>query len=164
LILSVPGLAEFVEFFKKRKFIIYGICAIYLLCLSPYLLIFVFTVREKDKAFRIDQVNKVVDVVKENSTEKEIILTDWPGYAVLAKRGVVQGTETCGYEISHLLTKDQLKRFNIIDKKEIENIIKNKEVNLIVTGIGTYRNLNDLIQENYYPLEKIGESKVFLKK
>jgi len=164
LVLSIPGLSRLKDFSAKRKFILCGICAFYLLCLIPYLLIFIFTIREKDKDFRIDQVRKVVEVVKENSTEKEMILTDWPGYAVLAKRIVVQGTETCGQDVSHLLTEEQWKRFKIIDKGKMKDIIENKKVRLIVMGFGTYRYLNDLIRENYYLLKKTGGAEVFMKR
>ena len=164
LVLSGPGLAYALDWFRMRKSILYGIVFVYLLCLIPYLLIFVFTIREKDKVFRIDQVRKVVKVVEENSIEQEPILSDWPGYGVLAKRSVVQGTETCGQDVSHLLTEEQLKRFKIIDQEKLKDIIKNRKVNLIVTGIGTYRYLNDLIKENYYLVKETGGAEVFLRK
>ncbi len=164
LVLSGPGLTSVVEFFRKRKSILYGLAVFYLLCLIPYLLIFVFTIREKDRVFRVDQVRKVIKVVQENSVEEEPILSDWPGYAVLANRSVVRGTETCGQDVSHLLTEDMLKRFKIIDRRRVKDVIRNKEVNLVVTGIGTYRYLDDLTKENYYLLKEIGGAKVFLKK
>jgi hypothetical protein len=164
LVLSGPGLISVLEWFRMRKSIFYGIGLVYLLCLIPYLLIFVFTTREKDQVFRIDQVRKVVKVVEENSIKKEPILSDWPGYAVLAKRSVVRGTETCGQDVSHLLTEEQLKRFKIIDPEKLKDIIKNRKINLIVTGIGTYRYLNDLIRENYYPVKEAGGAEIFLRK
>jgi hypothetical protein len=164
LVLSGPGLASVLELLKKRKLLLYGIGVVYIVCLIPFLLIFVFTIREKDQVFRIDQVKKVVKVVEEHSIKKEPILSDWPGYAVLSKRSVIRGTETCGQDVSHLLTEEQLKRLNVIDKGKLKEIVKNKKVNLIVTGIGTYRYLNDLIRENYYLVKETGGAEVFLRK
>jgi len=96
LISSIPALSKFKARWTDRKTLAPAISMFYLLFLVPFLIIFLFISREKDKPYGIRQVKKVTEVVEENSRPGEMILCGWPAYVVLSNRETVPGLGTWG--------------------------------------------------------------------
>jgi hypothetical protein len=149
LILSIPGWHKLSEKSKSEKAKTIAISASYFLFLLPFVVIFIFTVRQKDKPFELSTVRNVVSVIENNSESHDLILSPWPGYAVLSGRKSVTGLETWGGGVIPLLSSKQLSDFKLIDDLTVEKLIQERKVSLIVTEDWFPAHIENLIQINY---------------
>ncbi len=167
LILSAPALNHLqarINYLTqiKRKLIISGLLIFYSVTLIPYLSIFIFISREKDQPFKTSQIKKVVEIIQHYTQNQDLVLSAWPGYAVLAERKVVPGFETCGYEITPYLKKEQIQKFKLLSKNDLRELIFNQKVKLIVLPDDRLDDLLSLIEEKYTKQE-IGGVKIYIR-
>ena len=161
LIASIPALRELKSSWQNKKIVIGGVGAFYLLFIIPFVLIFVFGVREKDRQFQLKQIRKVVEVIQENSEAEERILALWPGYVVLSGREPLPGMETGGWEIAHLFSPQKLKKSKLFNRQKMKEIILEKKVSLIVDWNWFLSEFNDLLDANYRHIKTIGSVKIY---
>jgi len=164
LISSLPALGKLQLYGERKKIIIPAIASLYLLFLIPFIMIFLFISREKDKSFQIREVKKVTQVVQENSKPGEMILSGWPAYAVLSNREAVPGLETWGWEIIPFMTTEEKDNLKLIDSSGIEQVIWNKKVRLIVDEPWFLSNFENLIQANYDLIKVESFVKIYTKR
>lgn len=161
LISLIPGLGILKSEWGNRKIILGGISALYVLFVIPFIVVFIFCVRERDKPYPIREVRKVVKIVEENSKPKEMIFSTWPAYVVFAKRESVPGLETWGWEVTHLLSARELKKSKLINRQKMEEIILEKKVSLIVDWDWVLSDFENLLDVNYRHIRTIGNVKVY---
>lgn len=161
LVSLIPGLGILKSKWGNRKIILGGISTLYILFVIPFIVIFIFCIRDRDKPYPIKEVRKVVKVVEENSKPKEMIFSTWPAYVVFAKREPVPGLETWGWEVSHLLSAQELKKSKLINRGKMEEIILEKKVSLIVDWDWLLSEFDDLLDVNYRHIKTIGDVKVY---
>ena len=164
LISSLPALGKLMRYAERKKIVISAVTSLYLLFLIPFLVIFLFVSRERNKPFQIRAVQKVTQTVQENSKPGEMILCGWPAYAVLSNRDVVPGLETWGWEIIPFLTDPDKKNFKLIDSTGIEQVISNQRVRLIVDESWFLSDFENLIQANYDLIQAGSFVKIYTKK
>lgn len=161
LIACIPSLRELKYRWQKKKIVVRAIGASYLLFILPFILIFVFGVREKDHRFQLKQIRRVVEVIQENSKAKEKILALWPGYAVLSGREPLPGLEAGGWETAHLFSPQQLEKVKLIDHQKIEEIISEKKVGLLVGWNWFFSESESLLEANYRHIKTVGDVKIY---
>lgn len=161
LIFSIPGLGILKSKWEKRKIILGGISAFYILFVIPFVVIFIFAVRDRDKPYPINQVRRVAKVVEENSKPEETIFSTWPGNVIFAKRVPVSGLETWGWEVAHLLSPQELKKSKLINRQQMEAMISEKKAGLIVDWDWFLSDFEDILQINYRHLKTIGNVKIY---
>jgi hypothetical protein len=126
--------------------------------------IFIFAIRPKDVPFRIDKTKEVVEVVKQNSPPGEVILSGWPGYVIFAKRESVPGMETVGWAIVHLLSKEEIENFRLLDRQKISEMISARKVNMIIADKWFLCDFEELIEANYHLVEAFQFAKIYIKR
>jgi hypothetical protein len=161
LIFSIPGFGILKSKWEKRKIILGGISAFYILFVIPFVVIFIFAVRDRDKPYPINQVRRVAKVVEENSKPEETIFSTWPGNVIFAKRVPVSGLETWGWEVAHLLSSPELKKSKLINRQQMEAMISEKKAGLIVDWDWFLSDFEDILQINYRHLKTIGNVKIY---
>ena len=161
LVSLVPGLGILQSKWGNRKIILGGISTLYILFVIPFIVIFIFCIRDRDKPYPIKEVRKVVKVVEENSKPGEMIFSTWPAYVVFAKREPVPGLETWGWEVSHLLSVQELKKSKLINPGKMEEIILEKKVSLIVDWDWLLSEFENLLNVHYRHIKTIGDVKIY---
>jgi len=161
LISLIPALSHLESKWRNRKIFLGGISTLYIFFVIPFIVIFIFSVRGRDKPYPKSEVRKVVKVVEENSKPKEIVFSTWPAYVVFAKREPVPGLETWGWEVAHLLSPRELKRSKLINRQKMEEIIVEKKVGLIVSFCSDLSGLENLLDVNYRLIKTIGDTKIY---
>jgi len=161
---SAPVLSRLISKWKDNKLIWRGCTTLYLLSAVPFIVVFIFAIRPKDVPFRIDKTREVVEVVKQNSSPGEVILSGWPGYVVFAKRESVPGMETFGWAIIHLLSQEQIENFRLLDRQKISEMISAQKVNMIIEDKWFLCDFEDLIEANYHLVGAFEFAKVYVKR
>jgi len=160
---SVPPLSRLISKWKDKKLIWRGCAAFYLLSAAPFIVVFIFAIRPKDVPFRIDKTKEVVEVVKQNSSPKEKILSGWPGYVIFAQRESVPGMETFGWAIVHLLSKEEIENFRLLDRQKISEMILDQKVNMIIEDKWFLCDFEELIEPNYHLVGAFEFAKIYVK-
>lgn len=164
LISSLPALVKLEEKWRTKKLRATAIGAVYLIFILPFVVIFIFAVRQRDKPFQIKAVKMVAEAIRQSSKPDDLILTAWPGYAVLSKRNVPPGLETWGGGAIPFLSPRQVSRFGLIDDLRVEKLIRGREVALIVKEEWFPPHVDDLIEENYRLAESTPFADVYVTK
>jgi len=161
LVSLIPALSYLESKWGNRKIFLGGISTLYIFFVIPFIVIFIFSVRDRDKPYPKSEVRKVVKVIEENSEPKEMVFSTWPAYVVFAKREPVPGLETWGWEVAHLLSPQELKRSKLINRQKMEEIILEKKVGLIVNFCSDLSGLENLLDVNYRHIKTIGDTKIY---
>ena len=161
LIASITGFGILESKLGKRKTIIGVISALYALLVIPFAVIFILSVRDRDKPYPISEVRKVMKVVEENSRPHQTVFSTWPAYAIFAKRETVPGLETWGWEVTHLLSPQELEKSKLLNRQQMKEIILEKKVSLIVEGDWFVKEFKDILEANYQLLKTIGEAHIY---
>lgn len=164
LFCSVPVLSRLISKWKDKRLIWRGFAIFYLLSAIPFIVVFIFAIRPKDVPFRIDKAKEVVEVVKQNSPPGEKILSGWPGYVIFAQRESVPGMETFGWAIIHLLSKEEIENFRLLDRQKISEMISAQKVNMIIADKWFLCDFEELITPNYHLVGTFEFAKVYVKR
>lgn len=159
----IPVLSSLISKFRGKKLIWRGFASFYLLSAVPFIVVFIFAIRPKDIPFRIDKTKEVVEVVKQNSPPGEKILSGWPGYVIFAQRESVPGMETFGWAIIHLLSKEEIGNFRLLDRQSISEMISAQKVNMIIADKWFLCDFEELIKPNYHLVGAFEFAKVYVK-
>ena len=162
LIFSVPPLGQLLNWLERRRFFTFVGSLLYLLGLIPFMLVFVFAVRSQDKIFKINQVREVVEVIQENSTKGDHILSFWNGYIVLSQRKLLSGNYTWDHTVTPLLSKQQIKRFNLLDREDVNATISSCKPTLIIDINDQFYQFFPNLKEYYLVLKDSGEVKIYV--
>jgi 4-amino-4-deoxy-L-arabinose transferase-like glycosyltransferase len=160
---SVPVLSKLTSKWKDEKLVWRGSTVLYLLSAIPFIVVFIFAIRPKDIPFRIDKTREVVEVVKQNSSPGEKILSGWPGYVIFAQRESVPGMETFGWAIVHLLSKEEVENFRLLDRKSISEMILAQKVNMIIADKWFLCDFEELIEPNYHLVGVFEFARVYIR-
>jgi hypothetical protein len=163
LIAGIPVLRKSRPKWENKRIVI-PLGALYLLSSIPFVLIFIFGIREKDQQFTLKNLKSVVEVIQKNSQPEERILTFTPLYVVLSKREPVPGLEAWGGEVAPLLTKKQMRDCKLIAPEEIRAMIQDAKVNLIVAEEWIFPDSGSSLWAKYQLLEKIRGVRIYRKK
>ena len=170
LIACIPALRKLRSKWENKKIVVPS-GALYLLSIIPFVMIFIFGIRERDQQFTLKNLKKVVEVIQKNSQPKERVLAFTPLYIVLSGREPVPGLEAWGGEVAPLLTKKQMRDCKLIDVEETKAMIQEAKVNLIVAEEWVLPlsdpmdpNSDSSLWSKYRLLEKIGGVQIYKKK
>lgn len=161
---SAPVLSKLISQWKDKRLIWRGFTILYLLSAVPFIVVFIFVIRPGELPFRIDKTKEVVEVVKQNSSPGEKILSGWPGYVIFAQRESVPGMETFGWAIIHLLSKEEIENFRLLDRQSISEMISAQKVNMIIADKWFICDFEKLIEPNYHLVGAFEFAKVYVKR
>jgi 4-amino-4-deoxy-L-arabinose transferase-like glycosyltransferase len=159
LISSVPGLGMLIA--KWSKTARWAGTGLYALLIIPFVLIFIFAIRDRDKPYPISEVQKVVRMVKQNSEPGQMILSTWPAYAVFAQREPAPGLETWGWEVVPLLSERQLQGAKLISRKGTEELILEKKPAMVVDWEWFCSLYAEALEPNYRLLGSVGPTLIY---
>lgn len=149
LICTIPIWNRVVEKFRDRKRKAFIVLTGYFLFILPFVWIFIFAAREKDKPIDISAIRSAVRIIESTSKPEDIVLSGWPGYAVLSDRETIAGSETWGGGVIPFLTDKQVKEYKLMNDSEVKEIIRNKGASVIVREDWFSPQIVDLIVSNY---------------
>jgi hypothetical protein len=154
LVSSVPGLCILItKWTKTGRWAVFGL---YALLSIPFVVIFIFAIRDRDKPYPISEVQKVVKIVQQNSERGQMIFTTWPAYAVFTQRDLVPGLETWGWEVVPLLSERQVRGSKLISRQKMEELFSEKKLVMVVDWEWFYRQYAEALESNYNFLDSVG--------
>ncbi len=159
LISSVPGLGLLIA--KWSKTARWAGAGLYALLIVPFVAIFIFAIRDRDKPYPIGEVQRVVKIVRQNSERGQMVLSTWPAYAVFAQREPVPGLETWGWEVVPLLSELQLRGAKLISKEGTEELISERKPVMVVDWEWFCSQFAEVLEPNYRLLGSVGPTLIY---
>ena len=159
LVSSVSGLGILIA--KWSKTVRWAGCGLYALLIIPFVAIFIFAIRDRDRPYPISEVQKVVKIVQQNSERGQMIFSTWPAYAVFAGRVPVPGLETWGWEVVPLLSERQLRGSKLISRRKMEELISEKKAVVVVDWQQFCAEFAEVLEPNYRHLESVGPVAIY---
>ena len=171
LIASAGGLEYFFSRSKMkilnrelaRKSIVRILAVVYIIGIIPYIIIFIFSVREQDGSNSIINVHRMCSYIKKESTNK-IILSEWPAVPLLAEVSNLNGLEFLGFEFPLPLTQEESRKYHLALDNDIRNNILRQKPDFIVVKYEPAIPLRPVISEFYHPDTSFGSFNLFRKK
>jgi hypothetical protein len=160
---SVPVLKRLISKWKDKKRLQLGFIVFYLLSCLPFILVFIFVVRQGQVSYGIDKTKEVVEMVKQNSLPGEVVLSDWPGYVVLSKRESVPGMSTFEWWVIQALSPEEMENYKILSSQKISEMISAREPDMIIESEWFLSNFSGLIAANYDLVKTFQYPKVYVK-
>jgi 4-amino-4-deoxy-L-arabinose transferase-like glycosyltransferase len=149
LICTIPIWKMVIEKFRGRKrrslFVLTG----YLVWILPFVWIFIFVSREKDKPVAMSALKSVVTIIKGISKPQDVVLSGWPGYAVLSGRETIAGSETWGGGVIPFLTDQQVREYKLMNDSDVKEIIQSQGASVIIKEDWFSPQIVNLIKSNY---------------
>jgi len=127
--------------------------ASYLALVVPFVIIFLFGLRQRNQPCRLNTMRTVVQAIQSNSKSDDVIFTGWPGYAFLSQRRVEPGLETWGGGVIPFLSSGEIARFKLVDDERVERMLATKEPAVVAEEDWFPPKVKDLIQKNYHLVE-----------
>jgi 4-amino-4-deoxy-L-arabinose transferase-like glycosyltransferase len=150
LICSIPVLRKLTPRIRMMRPGTVVASASYLALVGPFVIIFLFGLRQKNQPCRLNTMRTVVQAIQSNSRCDQVLFTAWPGYAFLSKRKVEPGLETWGGGVIPFLSSREIARFKLVDDKQVERMLATKEPAVVVEEDWYPPKVKDLIQKNYH--------------
>ncbi len=169
LIASTKGLEYFfseskISFWKLSRDSITKILAVvYIIGIIPYIIIFIFSVREQDGSNSLYNVHQMCSYIKEESTNK-LILSEWPAVPLLAEVSNLDGLEFLGFEFPLPLTNEESRKYHLALNIDIRDNIIDQKPDFIVVKYEPAIPLRPVIKELYYPDTSFGSFNLYRKK
>ncbi|MEW6685537.1 MAG: hypothetical protein AB1393_04950 [Candidatus Edwardsbacteria bacterium] len=168
LIMTIPALKRVFEkqdfLWLNKKLFLIVFAALYFIMLFPYILIFIGSVREKDKMWEIKEVMAVARTVQQVSAPQDSVLSWWPGYVFFANRPPVSHSEFCGYQFTNRLKEEDYSRYHILNDKQITEIISQRRAKVLVFDEEMTVKFADEIDQSYRFYKEVGEQLIYLRR
>jgi hypothetical protein len=109
------------------------------------------------KNWKLKNISEISKFINENSSNNDIIFSDWPGYLLETDREIINGLENhFAIDVASSALKkynqSKLNNYKILTINQLSNIIKNKKATLVVSYLGRHKNSSwtKLALENGY--------------
>lgn len=119
----------------KRSKLVWPLLFIYTIFIIIPIQLHILGMREHDKTWKVGNIKKAVSWIVNNSKEEEEIFSSWPGFPVLANRGILPDCRPWDKELARRFGERDRKRYSIPSNERIaESIREGKALVAIVTG------------------------------
>ena len=160
ILASIPGFEMAAKKLKNRKIAI-AASLVYLLSIAPFIWIFIFAPRAQDAGFKLSNISNAVEVIKQETTTDEKILSFYPHFGIYADREQELGFEVWGINTLAQLSEADRKITNLIGGEELLELINSKKFRLVVSESGRFREADDALKRNYRLIGSFGAIKIY---
>jgi len=129
LIVSLPYLKSLIQ---RRRRLIYTLLPVYAIFLVVPIALHILGIREHDKTWKVENIRRAVSWIDKNSEEGEEIFSSWPGFPVLAKRGIPPRAKPWDKELAKRLGKEEGERYNIPSNEEMGDLIEGGKARVVI--------------------------------
>lgn len=154
------GRGREVRFSRMAKRISIIFAVIYIMGITPYIIIFTGNVREADRSFKINVIKEVCESIN-NSNEVDSVFSELPIFTVLTETAAFRLVEHIGWEYPLPLTIDQKKYYKLATYDYLRDILGNKRASHYIVINDPPEELAPLAQANYELVEKIDRFKIY---
>lgn len=168
LIASTKGLEYFfseskIKLWKlSKKSIIRIIVVVYALGIIPYIVVFIFGVREQDGSQNLKNMYQMCSYIQKESVNK-LVLAEWPAVPLLAEVSNLDGLEFLGYEFPLPLTPEESRKYHLALDIDIRDKIVKQKPDFIIVKYEPAVQLRPIINELYYPDTSFGVYNLYRK-
>jgi len=141
-----------------------GVGAAHLISLGLIAYIFLFGQRPRDRQYLLSNMKPVIEHLRENGSPTDTLLSEWPGYAVLAGMRQPHGTETVGLDVAHLLTPQENMAYHLLDSAGADSLLRFKKVRWVVTGGRVADVWSEPLAANYIKDYDVGPIRIYRRK
>ena len=160
IIASIPGIGMIAKKFKNGKTVI-AASIFYLLFVTPFIVIFIFGIREQDADFKLSNISSTVEVIKRETTGDEKILSFYPHFGIYADREQELGFEVWGINTFAYLSEADRKITNLIGGEKLLDLIKSRKFKVVVSESGRFSAADDALQRNYRLIDSFDNIKIY---
>jgi hypothetical protein len=115
----------------------------------------------KAQLWQLRSVRAVAAYLQERSEPGDRILSWWEGYPLLAQREGFAGVGFWESNAAKKLAPDVRRRFHLLHRDDIRDLVDAREPRLIVFPKGTWSGLEDVVARHYRPAAHFGAIQVF---
>ena len=160
IIASIPGIEIIAKKFKDGKGVI-AASIFYLLFVIPFIVIFIFGIRQQDADFKLSNISSTVEVIKRETTGDEKILSFYPHFGIYADREQELGFEVWGINTFAYLSEADRKITNLIGGEKLLDLIKSRKFKVVVSESGRFSAADDALQRNYRLIDSFDNIKIY---
>ena len=160
ILASIPGIEMAAKKFKSGGIAI-AASLIHLLSIVPFILIFIFAIRAQDADYKLSNISSAVEVIKQETTRDEKILSFYPHFGIYADREQELGFEVWGINTFVFLSEADRKITNLIGGEELLKLINSKKFRVVVSESGRFREVDNALKRNYKLIGSFDAIKIY---
>ncbi len=148
-LLAVPC-AAFVLREGKLRLILRSAGMLYLVGLLPFVVLFILSPREQDQRFEWTQLKTVVGKIESQSQPNDTVLSEWAGYAALAMRPQLPGSEHVGFHFPLKISASEFEQMHLLTTAAINSVLAARRPELIIVDYQVYPEWREALAANYH--------------
>ncbi len=148
ILLALPCAAFVVENARLRP-ILRSAGVLYIVGIIPFVYLFIVAPRDQDQRFAWPQLESVVDVIKNNSTAEDSLLSEWAGYSALSERPQISGSEHVGFHFPLQLSEVEYSSHHLLTNDAIVAALSAQRPHLVVIDYKVYPEWEEALAANY---------------
>jgi hypothetical protein len=134
---------------------------LYLLGILPFVYTFILVPHPRDERFEMPQLRNVIGQIQQRSTENDTLLCEWPGYAALAERAQLPGSEFAGFYFPLNLEPEAYRRNHLLMNDDIVVALNQQRPALVLVDFQIYPEWKDALLGNYHLAYNVAETSIY---
>ncbi|MCF7802176.1 MAG: glycosyltransferase family 39 protein [Candidatus Marinimicrobia bacterium] len=134
--------------------------AVYLLGLVPFLVIFLFTIRENDESNNLALIRETAQEIRQQTQVTDTLLSANSILPMFAQRSMVKGMEVDGRQLLRVLPNSPRKNLHLLDSLQFVGLATSGRYPLIVYDTTQFHDLDLQLMEHYTLLSEPASLKV----
>ena len=127
---ALPALAAYRHRWQRRWVVVPG-AALYALAVLPFVWVFLFAAREKDRRYALGNVRAIVETVRRCAPEGGLVMSTSPHLPVLAERRAMLGLEVGGFEVMTRLDGRQREASKLLTREAAYQTIRQGRADVV---------------------------------
>lgn len=148
-LLTIPC-AAFVLRESKLRLILRSAGLLYLVGLLPFVMLFILSPREQDQRFEWTQLKTVVGKIESQSQPEDTVLSEWAGYAALARRPQLPGSEHVGFHFPLKISESEFGQMHLLTTAAINSALAARRPELVIVDYQVYPEWREALEANYH--------------
>ncbi len=132
--------------------------------LVPYWAVYIFDSRQQDRMYLLDEIRGVVDAMQECRNLPGPVVTEWPGYAFLAKSPQLARSEILGWQWNLPLTAEEFQKYRLCDNNYLRQSVIDRTPSQIINVTKTPEAYADIINDGYVATHQAAGVTLFCRK
>lgn len=133
-------------FWMRWRLLILGV---YILGIIPFLLIFLFNLRENDASNNLKMIRETSQIINQTTAFGDTILSGNTFLPQFAGRAIVRGMEVDGRQLLKILTPDQKEKVHLMDSLEFVNRAMSGHYKIVVYDTTQFSELSHSLPVQY---------------
>lgn len=159
-LLTLP-VASFILQSAKMQPILRSAGVLYAIGIIPFVMLFIVSPRDNDRRFEWPQLRAIVDKIQSHSQASDTLLSEWAGYAALADRPQLPGSEHVGFHFPLQIDAAQYRNYRLLTNSDIAAALNARRPELVVVDYKVYPEWEQALHDNYSRIDSSAQTFIY---